>query len=344
MNKIAVIFGGAGFIGSYLSLELIKSGKVDEVVVADLNRPEFSYYPSSLEQAYADGQIKFVRVDVTQPIIDSQLPEQADFIFNLAAVHREPGHESYEYYATNLPGAEHICDWATKVDCDYLVFTSSISVYGASEDKNFAKSEQTTPEPNTPYGISKLAAERIHQEWQQAKPARKLMIVRPGVIFGAGERGNVTRMVRAILGNYFAFTGNQQTRKAGGYVKELCKAIVWMMDKQLQANASLSLFNFTMDPAPTVEEFALEISRTAKVKPVSRNVPFGLLLAGSYLISILTKFLRRGSNINPTRVRKLLRSNYIIPGQLKQAGYDYRYTLRGAMEDWKAQKPGDWQV
>src|SRR5205814_2232047 len=112
--------------------------------------------------------------------------------------------------------------------CRTLIFTSSISVYGPTES---CKDETSQPVPSSPYGASKLVAERIHIGWQQTFPAeRRLLIVRPGVIFGPGECGNVTRLVRAVCGGYFVYCGNRRVRKAGGYVKELCNAVLWTLD------------------------------------------------------------------------------------------------------------------
>ena len=84
-------------------------------------------------------------------------------IYNFAAVHREPGHSDYEYFETNLLGAENICKWAENVNCKKLIFTSSISPYGVSE---MIKDESSIPIPITAYGSSKLAAEKIHCTWQ----------------------------------------------------------------------------------------------------------------------------------------------------------------------------------
>lgn len=345
MKKTAVLFGGSGFIGSYLALELLKENIADTIILADLIEPDFASYPSSLRDAFAEKTIQYVRLDVRNYDEFAQLPQAVDLVVNLAAVHREPGHDSYEYYQTNLPGAEHVCQWASAVDAQQMIFTSSISVYGSVEDFSAepqSKSETTTPQPNTPYGFSKLAAERIHQEWLAAEPGRSLLIVRPGVIFGSGERGNVTRMVRAILGNYFLYTGNQSTRKAGGYVKELTRSIVWMYNKQQELGKQLLLYNFSMDPAPTVSEFATEIQTVSGRASKIRSLPYKLLLFLSHFTDIAARMVGRNSNINPVRVRKLLRSNYIIPDTLKQLGYQYKFNLRMSMEDWQKQNPGDW--
>ena len=60
-----------------------------------------------------------------------------------------------------------------------IVFTSSIAPYGADEA---LKEETTLPTPNTPYGISKLVAEKIHEKWAEKDPKREQTILRPGVV------------------------------------------------------------------------------------------------------------------------------------------------------------------
>ena len=113
-------------------------------------------------------------------------PSRKDYSYRyFAAVHREPGHEGHEYYQTNLLGAENVCDWADKVNCQKIIFSSSIAPYGPSEDE---RNESSLPVPTTAYGGSKLAAEKIHQIWQAKDfDKRQLVIVRPGVVFGPGE-------------------------------------------------------------------------------------------------------------------------------------------------------------
>lgn len=75
-----------------------------------------------------------------------------------------------------------------------MIFTSSIAPYGAAEA---LKKETTLPTPNTPYGISKLVAEKIHETWKE-KNQGQLIIVRPGIVYGKGEHGNMTRLYAGV--------------------------------------------------------------------------------------------------------------------------------------------------
>lgn len=341
--KTSVLFGGNGFIGSHLAAHLLENNLTDEVVLADIAKPTPYMWPKHLQRAFAEGLIQYIQIDVRKPIAEqpdsNQLPSNPDLIVNLSAVHKEPGHKAQEYFETNLPGAENVCEWAEQMNCNNIIFTSSIATYGSTE---ISKNENSLPMPSTPYGISKLVAEKIHLGWQSKNPERKLMIVRPGVIFGAGERGNVTRMLRALLGHYFFYSGNQETRKAGGYVKELCNAISFMMNWQNEHNESVVTFNFTMDPAPSVKEYAEAMTKVADIKRTVLNVPFKPLLIASYFIGALTSALGRKSSISPITVRKVVRSNNIEPKILKELGYQYQYTLEEGLSDWQKERPTEW--
>ena len=339
-QKNVVIFGGSGFIGSHLAMHFLDTNFADHIVIADIVAPNFDDLPKRLKNFYDEKKIEFVKCDVRRPIILDHLPASAKLIVNLAAVHREPGHQVIEYFETNLLGAEHVCEYATAINCDYIVFTSSIAVYGTSNSG--PKSESSLPTPLTPYGISKLVAEKMHTAWQVTQPNRKLLIVRPGVIYGTGEAGNITRMVKAVLGHYFAYTGNKTVIKSGGYVKDLVRSIEWMIEQQTSSGSPNLLYNFTLHPPATLEKYAQTAIEVAGVKRTIFNVPYRLLLPASRVISLFSNIFGIKQPINPERVKKLLRQNNIIPHELINRGFKYKYTLKSSFEDWLEEHPKDW--
>src|SRR5262245_25758247 len=181
--KVCVLFGGSGFIGTHFARHLLANGSVEQLFLADVCPPKLEMWPQDLQKEYKSGRVHYVPVDVHKPIAYADLPSQADLVVNLAAVHREPGHEPCEYFATNILGAENVCAWAEQVGCPWIIFTSSIAPYGPTDEE---KDESALPVPVTPYGASKLAAEKIHIAWQRGAADRRLLIVRPGVVFGPG--------------------------------------------------------------------------------------------------------------------------------------------------------------
>lgn len=337
--KSCILFGGNGFIGSHLAADFLANNIVEHITIADIVTATPDKWPKNLQLAFAAGKINYVKVDVCETINNEKLPTEVDLIVNLAAVHKEPGHESHEYFETNIPGAENVCTFAEKVNCKNIIFTSSIATY---DGKPGPKDEHSLTMPLTPYGVSKLTAEKIHLAWQRAESGRKLMIVRPGVIFGPGEKGNVTRMVKAVMGHYFFFSGNQSVRKAGGYVKELCHSILFMMKHQNETNSPVVLFNFTMDPAPTIKDYANGIQKVTGVTRAIPNVPFKILLTGAYFVNVINKILGRKQSISPVTIRKTLKYNDIIPKVLEDLHYEYKYTLDEGLADWYKERPQEW--
>jgi nucleoside-diphosphate-sugar epimerase len=335
----AVIFGGNGFIGTFFASYLISDLGYNSVYLCDIEPVDKkdSQFRAGLVKRFP--QIHEQVIDVRSPI-DWVPKENIKIIANFAAVHREPGHVDKEYFQTNLLGAENVCSWAEKHNCQNIIFTSSISTYGPSETE---KHEGSLPVPTTPYGCSKLVAEKIHHTWLSAdKSKRNLVIVRPGVVFGPGEGGNVSRLIKALVNHYFFYTGNRDTRKAGIYVKELCSALVWAVKKQEDDSESYILFNMSMNPGPSIEEYVTTICKVAKIKRFIPDIPYQAILAIAYIIDFFAKPLGISHPFSPTRIRKLVRSNNIKPNHLIENEYQYRYSLESALSDWKESYPQEW--
>jgi GlcNAc-P-P-Und epimerase len=329
-----VIFGGTGFIGSHFALFLLNNNLASHVILADL-LPLRSEFVETL----LDPRLTVCNLDVRDSYTAWDLPSSGvDLIVNLAAIHREPGHQSYEYYETNLPGAENVCEYAEYVNCLQIIFTSSIAPYGPTET---VKTELSIPTPVSAYGGSKLVAERIHLAWQRAGAGRRLVIVRPGVVFGPGERGNVTRLVQATLRGYFLYMGNRETRKAAGYVKELVLSLFWVLDR-LPLDGGFLLYNFSMQEPPSVQDFVQTTLAVVNQRRFVPSLPYRGILILSYILDSTAKVLNVKHPFSPVRIRKLVRSNNIQPQLLVELGYPYQYTLSSAMQDWMNDSPDEW--
>lgn len=335
----AVIFGGTGFIGSFFAAQLVATGRFATVYLFDIEPLSGKKSDYRKRMLSALPGVSVIIGDVRKPI-EWRPAESVGLIANFAAVHREPGHENYEYYETNLLGAENVCAWAVQVGCRDVIFTSSISPYGPSEHE---KDESSLPVPATAYGGSKLAAEKIHMVWQAAKvDDRYLTIVRPGVVFGPGEGGNVSRLIKAVLHGYFFYMGNRNTRKAGTYVKELCLAMLWVLDRQKQSGEHVALFNMSMNPGPSIAEYVKSVCVVSNVNRFVPSVPYIFLLTVSMLIELLAKPLGISHPFSPVRIRKLVNSNNILPRYLERNHYPYTYTLDTAFRDWMQTCPEEW--
>ena len=262
-----IIFGGSGFIGTHL-IHLIKETNPQSTIYCfDIVMPgEEGVVPGIVEKN--DGVI-YKRVDVREKIDIKLDITGEDIVFNLAAVHRTPGHKPIEYFETNIRGAENVTEWAMQNNVKRMLFTSSIAPYGASEDQ---KNETTLPTPNTPYGISKLVAEKIHQCWAD-KNGTQLIIARPGIVYGKGEHGNMTRLYSGIKNHYFFYT-RKDTIKACIYVKELVNFFIWALENRMNG-----IWNCTFEPAYNIEQICESMKKATGINTFIPSINGKILTA-----------------------------------------------------------------
>lgn len=320
MVENAIVTGASGFIGTRLVARLAREGRYGVVRAIDIEPPREK-----------DPGVEYLTLDVRQPLPDSA-GRGVSIIYNLAAVHRTPGHPPGEYYETNIEGALNVTDLARRCGANTIVFTSSISVYGPSEK---VITEASPLEPTSHYGRSKRMAERLHRVWREADPARRLITVRPGVVFGPGERGNYTRLANALRAGYFVYPGRKDTVKSGGYVDELLNTF----DFALKRNEADILYNFAYPDESTTEDIVATYVAVGKFRSMQFIVPAPLLIAAAMGFEVLNAVGLKNS-IHRERVQKLMHSTRIRPAWLEGAGYTFQTNLESALKLWSAETKG----
>lgn len=324
-----IITGGSGFIGTHLTNLILAEHPEAKVWNLDIVKPGtpnpvVKNYKPAVREGEKLGST-YVECDVRKPIGELPFtPMPDDIVFNLAAVHRTPGHEDIEYFETNIRGAENVCAFAEKYGINKIVFTSSIAPYGAAED---LKEETTLPTPNTAYGISKLIAEKIHVAWQKGGVDRKLTIVRPGVVFGRGENGNFSRLYWGIRKHTFAYPGRKDTIKACIYVKELVRFIMWNVEKR---KTSYDLFNCTFEPAYTIEHIVNTMKKVTGLTQIVPYIPNAIIMPAAFCAQLVGSPM----GICPARVKKLQISTNICGKKMKDSGYRFKWSFEEALADW----------
>ncbi len=313
-----IIFGGCGFIGTHTANLLREKHPNAKIYIADLLVDES-------KSAETNGTIVYQRVDVRNSIEMSGEFGKDTLIFNFAAIHRTPGHPDHAYFETNIRGAENVCDFARKHGIENIVFTSSIAPYGAAED---LKSEDTLPTPNTPYGISKLVAEKIHREWAAENETHRLSIVRPGIVFGTGEHGNMTRLYKGLKSHKLAYAGRKDTIKACIYVKDLARIMLAMAENETADR--VQLHNCCYYPSFTIEQIANTMLKATGLKRHIPYIPKKPMMAAATVCGLLGGL---GLGICPARVKKLMVSTNINGLKLSQ-NYPLSYSLEEAFRDW----------
>jgi nucleoside-diphosphate-sugar epimerase len=316
-----VIFGGAGYIGTHLARHFLQTGRFSRIHIADLRPSELNGTPG----------ITTSITDVREQIPLSLVPTMPTWIFNLAAIHREPGHVREEYFKTNLEGARNVCNFANATGCKNLYFTSSISVYGPTCGPT---TEHAPIQPSTPYGSSKYAAELIHEIWFRQTTGSRLFICRPGVIYGPGDPGNILRMIKAIRKGYFAFPGSANIYKSYGYIYGMLNGIDFVMD----SDENFFCYNYVETPTQPLGELVAETQTYLKSRALVLPIPQWVLLPLARLVQALV-----GSRnpVHPVRVKKVATATHIVPQSLIDRGFPFAYSFRESLKHWANHCPQD---
>jgi GlcNAc-P-P-Und epimerase len=320
MIEKMIVFGGSGFIGGH-------------VLSTFLNK-KVNFDISSCENP--DNGSFFIQGDTREVIDSKRFTEYLGssihdaVIFNLVAIHKTPGHEYNEYFETNIKSATNVCKFARENNISTIVFTSSIAPYGPGEDM---KSEDTMLLPNSAYGMSKIMAENIHRLWQAEDPVnRKLIILRPGIVFGLGEGGNFTRLYDSLGKGLFFYPGRNDTKKSSIYVKDLVRLSFDMIRNE---TAGVSLYNMCYPHPYSIKEIVNAMCRVTSVNKPLGIIPAPLLKIIATFIYAVSIFFKNGLlGIHPDRVKKLMISTNISGERLESRGYIINYSIEKAIADW----------
>lgn len=248
MIKVLVT-GAAGFIGSHVCDHLVNSG-YDVIALDDL---------SGGFEDNVNSKAKFIKGSINDVDLINQLFEEHQFtyVYHLAAYAAEGlSHFIRRFnYNNNLIGSINLINAsinAGTVKC--FVFTSSIAVYGKNQ---LPMKEDMMPQPEDPYGISKLAVE------QDLKSAHEMfgmnfIIFRPHNVYG--ERQNIGDPYRNVVGIFMnqimqgkkltVFGDGMQTR-AFSHIDDVAPIIAKSVEMREAYN---EVFNIGADTPYTVKE------------------------------------------------------------------------------------------
>lgn len=312
-NDAVMVTGSAGFIGRTLSSHLRGTGRsvVSVDRVADTATTEDSL---SLDLT-ALGDDGFGSRPVPSTII------------HLAAVCKEPGYPWRDYYANNTDATRRLCHAADLANVQNIIFTSTMMTFAAGP---WRRSESEFCDPDTAYGGSKLQAEEILKAWQAAKPGRRLRIVRPGVVFGPGDEGNMRRLIHALNRRRFAYIGRQDTVKGCIYVKDLVRLLVRLIDD----DGPYDTFHAAYPEPTTIRDVVDAINSAWGWHRRPPTIPFRPALAAAAPFALIDPLGTR-FGIHPRRIQKLNLDTNISSDRLAEIGFAMQYSLPEAFADWR---------
>jgi nucleoside-diphosphate-sugar epimerase len=224
-------------------------------------------------------------------------------VFHLAAEHRDDVRPTSLYYDVNVGGARNLVGAAEACGVDRIVFTSTVAVYGLEA----GEADETTPvAPFNDYGRSKLQSEEVFKGWAECDPNRTLAIVRPTVVFGENNRGNVFTLIDQIRRKRFLMVGDGSNRKSMCYVGNL----VPFLSRFLVVDG-VSVTNYVDKPDLTAGELVAQIRSELGIQGSVPSLPLWLGMAGGAAFDALAAVTRRRFPISKVRVEKFTASTQV---------------------------------
>ncbi|MCA6914336.1 NAD-dependent epimerase/dehydratase family protein [Pectobacterium versatile] len=278
---IAVI-GGSGFIGTRLC-NLLSNNNIDFKVI-DIKK----------SQDYPD---KYIYGDVTNLESLKTALIDADKIINLAAEHKDNVHPISLYYQVNVQGAKNVCDAAHMLGINHLIFTSSVAVYGFVEKETGEDGEFN---PFNDYGKSKLEAEFVYTDWQSKDNSRTLVVIRPTVVFGEKNRGNVYNLFNQIASGNFLMIGSGENKKSMAYVENVSAFISYCTNLE----AGQYIYNYVDKPDFTMNQLTSVICSSLGRKPKNIHIPYFIGLLGGKIFDLGSILTKKEFPVSSIRVKK----------------------------------------
>jgi nucleoside-diphosphate-sugar epimerase len=305
------IIGGSGFIGTRLSMIFNKKNVaftiVDKVIGASFTALTHKVDIRSLEDLRASIDLNAV-------------------VINLAAEHRDDVRPRSLYQEVNIEGARNICEIANEKAVSKIIFTSSVAVYGFAQ---LGTDESGAIIPFNDYGRTKWEAEQVYKQWQSEDPQKRtLVIIRPTVVFGERNRGNVFNLLRQIASGKFVMVGNGLNRKSIAYVGNVAAFLEYSLDFK----PGVHIYNYVDKPDFTMNTLVAHVNallgRTADIK---FRLPFSLSLLIGFCFDLVAKITCKKFPISAIRVKKFC-VNSVYESAIESTGFIPPVPLMEAIE------------
>ena len=299
-----VIIGGSGFIGSRLISEIIER---------------------NIQNIDKRMSLNFSDISILGDITDMNkfsLPSDTDCVVLLAAEHKDNVSPTSLYYDVNENGTKNVLKHMDLIGCKKLIFTSSVAVYGLNKEN---PNEEHEIDPFNHYGKSKWKAEKVIQQWFKENSAGKsVTILRPTVIFGEKNRGNVFNLLKSIAKGKFLMIGKGNNMKSMAYVGNITSFIKNQIDNSKEG---LIIYNYVDKPDVSMANLVKIVENNLTIKVPSINIPiffgylFGLLLDG---FSFITKIKL---NISFIRIKKFVATTQFDASKVHSSGWKAPFSL-----------------
>lgn len=304
------LIGGSGFIGSRLANRLDNRGL--QFVIPDIQ--ESLVYKN-----------RWINCDVRNYNDLVKSLKGSNVIINLAAEHKDNVTPRSLYDDVNVRGAENVCEAADALGIKKIIFTSSVAVYGLPEEET---DESGAFNYFNDYGRTKYQAEQVYKKWFDQGEGRSLLIIRPTVVFGEGNRGNVYKLLAQISSGQFLMIGNGANRKSMIYIEN----ITALLERLLQEKGYF-IANAVDKPDFTMNELVQKVSDVlGKQIPLKLKIPYWMGYLGGLFFDLLSLITGKKFSVSSVRIKKFCANTQFKSSTIHKLDFIPPVTLEDGLE------------
>lgn len=303
------MIGASGFVGTRL-IDLLKQ-----------ESEKYNLKNIDLLPSHFFNDITEIGDVCEQEQMDEKL-KGADVVVLLAAQHRDDVSPTSLYYDTNVGGMKVTLNAMEKNCIKRLVFFSSVAVYGLNK-KN--PNEEHPADPFNHYGRSKWQAEEVLQEWYRKHSDWNIDIIRPTVIFGERNRGNVYNLLKQISSGKFLMVGKGDNVKSMAYVGNIVAFVKFMIDKE---TTGYNVFNYIDKPDTNMNDLVALVEKVLKKNIPSTHFPYWMGMMGGYCFDVIARITRKKFAVSSVRVKKFCAVTQFDSTKAMTSGFVPPYSLQ----------------
>lgn len=301
-----LLIGASGFVGTRL---------------IDITKETFALKNIDKQQSEKYPKITTICDVRNQSGLNKELFGQNAVVL-LSAEHRDDVSPTSLYYDVNVLGTKNVLEAMDENAVKHIIFTSSVAIYGLNK---INPNEDYPAVPFNHYGISKWRAEEVLRKWYHEDPQnRSLTIIRPTVIFGENNRGNVYNLLKQIASGKFLMVGKGNNKKSMAYVGNVAAFIKFQLEN---LKSGYRVYNYADKPDFSMNELVSQVEKSLNKKIPAAHFPYWLGMLGGFGFDVLSYITRKKFSVNSVRIKKFCATTQFDVSNVDSSGFKRPYTL-----------------
>ncbi len=311
--SIALVTGANGFIGAELCRQLRLQG----------------CHVRTLSRNAVDSEEDHWRVDLAEDSCPGEVCAGIDTVFHLAGkAHAlaENRQDEAEYRHINTEGTRKLLEAAQQAGVKRFVFFSSVKAVGDSAMQPM--DETAGAEADTPYGLSKYEAEQMVLHGGYVSHP---VVIRPCMVYGNTDKGNLPRMIKAIKRGLFPPLPEFNNRRSMVHVEDVVKAALLAAGN---AESAGQIYIVSDEQEYSTRQLYDWIREALGKRPMPWTIPAVLLEGLAKAGDAIGKLSGRRFPFDSDALRKLSGSAWYSSAKIRrELGFQPQHTLRQSLPD-----------